>query len=182
MSKFLSLILRHEPEKVGLELDAAGWTDVEELLAACGKHGRACTREQLDEIVATNEKKRFAYSNDGRQIRASQGHSVEVELGYEPQSPPTRLFHGTPTRFLASIRSSGLHKGERHHVHLSTDLPTAYKVGQRRGESVILAIDAAAMAARGHQFFVSANGVWLTDHVPAEFIEFPADEPTPTTD
>lgn len=176
MSKFLSLILRHEPELVGLELDEAGWTDVPALLAACQKHGRPFTREELEEVVATNEKKRFAFSDDGRRIRASQGHSVEVDLGYEPQQPPAKLLHGTPSRFLESIRSSGLRKGERHHVHLSTDELTAHKVGQRRGDSVLLTIDAAAMAAHGHQFFVSANGVWLTDHVPVEFIAFPADD------
>lgn len=181
MSKFLSLILRHEPESVGLKLDEAGWTDVEALLSACQTHGRPYTWEDLKQVVATNEKKRFAFSEDGRRIRASQGHSVEVDLGYAPQSPPARLLHGTPSRFLDSIRVGGLHKGERHHVHLSTDETTAYKVGQRRGDSQLLVVDAAAMAAQGHQFFVSANGVWLTDHVPAEFIQFPRQGPSEST-
>ena len=172
-SKFLSLVLRHEPEKFGLKLDSAGWVDVEALLASCGRHGHPLSRAELDEVVATNKKKRFAYSEDGRRIRASQGHSVEVALGYEPQPPPARLFHGTASCFLPSIRANGLNKGERHHVHLSLNETTALQVGSRRGDSVILVVDAAAMAAKGHQFFVSANGVWLTDHVPVEFIGFP---------
>jgi putative RNA 2'-phosphotransferase len=176
-SKFLSLVLRHEPEKFGLRLDSAGWVDVEVLLASCGRHGHPLSRAELDEVVTNNDKKRFALSEDGRRIRASQGHSIEVSLGYEPQTPPARLFHGTASRFLPSIRANGLNKGERHHVHLSLNEATALQVGSRRGDSVILAIDAAAMAAKGHQFFLSANGVWLTDHVPAEFIEFPTAQP-----
>jgi putative RNA 2'-phosphotransferase len=172
-SKFLSLVLRHEPEKFGLSLDAAGWVDVNALLASCGRHGHSLSRAELEEVVATNEKKRFAFSEDGRRIRANQGHSVEVSLGYEPQTPPDRLFHGTVSRFLASIHANGLNKGERHHVHLSSDERTAQMVGQRRGKAVVLIVNSAAMAARGHPFFLSANGVWLTDHVPAEFIEFP---------
>jgi len=174
-SKFLSLVLRHEPEKIGLKLDSAGWVEVEELLAACGRFGRPLTLEALREVVAANEKKRFAFSDDGRSIRASQGHSVDVDLGYTPQPPPAKLFHGTAARFVDSIQRGGLLKGERHHVHLSTDETTARKVGQRRGESVILTVDAAAMTTKAHQFFVSENGVWLTDHVSVEFIEFPAE-------
>jgi len=178
-SKFLSLVLRHEPEKIGLKLDSAGWVDVDELLIACRFSGYPLQVEELQEVVSTNEKKRFAFSEDGRKIRASQGHSVEVALGYEPKNPPARLFHGTASRFLPSIREGGLHKGERHHVHLSTDHQTALKVGQRRGESVILTIDAAAMAAGGFTFFLSDNGVWLTDYVPREFITFPGESSEP---
>jgi putative RNA 2'-phosphotransferase len=176
-SKFLSLVLRHEPEKFGLNLDAAGWVDVETLLSSCVKHGHPLSRGELDEVVATNDKKRFAFSEEGRRIRANQGHSVEVSLGYEPQEPPARLLHGTVARFLPSIRANGLRKGERHHVHFSLNEATAWQVGSRRGDSVMLVVDAAAMAAKGHPFFVSANGVWLTDHVPAEYIEFPATQP-----
>lgn len=173
-SKFLSLVLRHEPEKFGLKLDSAGWVDVESLLASCGRHGHPLSRAELEEVVATNYKKRFVFSEDGRRIRASQGHSVDVSLGYEPQPPPARLFHGTVSRFLPSIRAHGLRKGERHHVHLSLNEETATQVGSRRGDAVILVVNAAAMAAKGHPFFVSANGVWLTDHVPPEDIEFPS--------
>jgi uncharacterized protein (TIGR02452 family) len=171
-SKFLSLVLRHEPEKIGLKLDPAGWADVETLLAACRQHGVAIELAALEEIVATNEKKRFAFSDDGRRIRASQGHSIEVSLGYTPQVPPPRLYHGTATRFLPSIQIDGLKKMDRHHVHLSAEKETAHKVGQRHGKPLVLIIRTEAMLAAGHTFFLSENGVWLTDHVPAEFIEF----------
>jgi putative RNA 2'-phosphotransferase len=173
LSKFLSLILRHEPAKVGLTLDEAGWVGVPDLLAALARHGRPITREALLHVVATSDKKRFALSEDGTRIRASQGHSVEVELGYEPATPPALLYHGTVDRFLHSIREQGLIKGERHHVHLSADPETATKVGSRRGRAVVLRIDAAGMARDGLLFYLSANGVWLTDHVPARFITFP---------
>ena len=173
LSKFLSLILRHQPGKVGIVLDEAGWVDVAELLGAMGRHGRVVSREQLLHVVETSDKKRFALSEDGLRIRASQGHSVGVELGYEPATPPDVLYHGTVERFIPSIRSTGLDKGKRHHVHLSRDVETATKVGGRRGEALVLAIDAAAMARDGVVFYVSANGVWLTDHVPARYIRFP---------
>jgi len=172
-SKFLSLVLRHQPEKIGITLDSAGWVDVATLIDAMAKHGKPLTELQLRHVVETSDKKRFALSEDGRRIRASQGHSVEVELGYEPTTPPDVLYHGTVERFLPSIRSGGLQKGQRHHVHLSRDVETATKVGDRRGEAVILSIDAAGMAREGLLFYVSANGVWLTDHVPAKFIRFP---------
>ena len=172
-SKFLSLVLRHEPQRIGLDLDPSGWVEVEALLTACRHHGMPIERADLDEVVATNEKKRFAFSDDGRRIRASQGHSIEVSLGYTPQSPPSQLFHGTATRFLDSIRKDGLNKRERHHVHLSADADTAQKVGQRHGKPAILIVLAEAMHSRGHAFFLSENGVWLTENVPVEFIEFP---------
>jgi len=172
-SKFLSLVLRHEPQRIGLDLDPSGWVEVEALLTACRHHGTPIERADLDEVVATNEKKRFAFSQDGRRIRASQGHSIEVSLGYTPQSPPGQLYHGTATRFLDSIRQEGLDKRERHHVHLSADVETAEKVGQRHGKPVVLIVLAEAMRCRGHAFFLSENGVWLTEHVPVEFIEFP---------
>jgi len=175
-SKFLSLVLRHEPEKIGLKLDPAGWADVETLLAACRQHGVAVEPAALEEIVATNEKKRFAFSDDGRRIRASQGHSIEIALGYTPQVPPLRLYHGTATRFLESIRAGGLNKMGRHHVHLSAEKETAHQVGQRHGKPLILAIKADAMLAANHAFFLSDNGVWLTETVPAAFIEFPEEK------
>jgi putative RNA 2'-phosphotransferase len=175
-SKFLSLVLRHEPEKIGLTLDAAGWVEVEQLLAGLRAHGKGISRAELEEVVATNEKKRFAFSEDGTRIRANQGHSVEVSLGYTPQTPPDQLYHGTATRFLGSIGADGLRKGERHHVHLSADTETATKVGQRHGRPAILIVNAGAMHAAGHAFFISENGVWLVEHVPVEFIEFPVHE------
>lgn len=173
-SKFLSLILRHEPAKFGVVLDEAGWTDVEALLEACRKHGRAFDRALLEQIVATNDKKRFSFDETGTRVRANQGHSVEVELGYEPASPPALLYHGTATRFVAAIRAEGLKKMARHHVHLSADEATARAVGQRHGKPAVLVIDAAAMAGEGFAFFLSTNAVWLVDHVPARFITFRA--------
>ena len=172
-SKFLSLILRHKPERVGLRLDSAGWANVDELLLAANQHGVSLTLDQLKHVVANNDKERFAFSEDGRRIRASQGHSVEVALQYEPQTPPEFLFHGTPERFIASIRATGLNKGQRHHVHLSPDAATATKVGQRRGRPVVLRIRAGEMHRAGHVFYLSANGVWLVDHVRVASIEFP---------
>lgn len=170
-SKFLSLILRHEPERVGLKLDSAGWVGVTELLEAVNQNGVSLTLEQLKLVVATNDKRRFAFSDDGQLIRASQGHSIEVDLECEPQTPPELLYHGTPERFLKSIRATGLNKGQRHHVHLSPDPQTAARVGQRRGRAVVLTIRSGEMHRQGQVFYRSANGVWLVDKVPPDFIE-----------
>lgn len=172
-SKFLSLILRHEPERVGLQLDDAGWVDVAVLLEAVNKHGTALTRAQLDHVVETNAKKRFAYSDDGLRIRASQGHSVEVDLQYAPETPPELLHHGTAVRFLDAIRASGLARMERHDVHLSAEPVTATQVGGRHGKPVVLIIRAGEMHRAGHEFRKSANGVWLTAEVPPQYIDFP---------
>jgi putative RNA 2'-phosphotransferase len=173
LSKFLSFVLRHEPQAIGLVLDENGWAPVEELLDKARAHGKALSRELLDTIVATSPKKRFAFSEDGQRIRASQGHSVEVDLAYEPAVPPQVLFHGTVAAALEPIRAEGLRKMQRHHVHLSADEDTARTVALRRGKPVVLLIAAARMQAAGHVFFVSANGVWLTEQVPPQFIEFP---------
>ena len=170
LSKFLSLVLRHEPERLGLTLDSAGWVSVDELLAAISRQKTSLTRERLEHIVATSEKKRFAFDETRTKVRASQGHSVEVELGYEPQVPPEILYHGTVEKFLPSIRTHGLLKGERHHVHLSADETTALKVGERRGSPIILTVKSGAMHRAGHTFYRSANGVWLAEQVPAEFV------------
>ncbi len=172
-SKFFSLVLRHKPETIGLELDEEGWADIETLLELAAAHGQRIDRATLDRVVETNDKKRFAISDDGQRIRASQGHSVDVDLKMEPLTPPEQLFHGTVERFLALIHTDGLKKMSRQHVHLSADLETAAKVGGRRGKPVILIVNAGAMHAAGHAFYRSANGVWLTDHVPSDFIEFP---------
>ena len=173
-SKFLSLILRHEPARVGLTLDSAGWVNVDELLSAVNRHGVPLTLEQLRHIVATSDKKRFAFSDDGRRIRASQGHSVEVDLQYAPQAPPELLYHGTATRFFDAIRRDGLQKMERHDVHLSAETKVTFQVGGRHGKPVLLTIRAGDMHRAGHAFRCSANGVWLVDHVPPEFIQFPS--------
>lgn len=171
-SKFLSYVLRHRPDSIGITLDANGWVDVDVLLAAAQRHGKNLSRTLLEQVVATNDKKRFAFSEDGKRIRASQGHSVSVDLDLKPVTPPELLYHGTVERFLDSIRSQGLVRGSRHHVHLSPDEATARKVGSRRGKPVILIVEAGRMHAAGHQFFRSANNVWLTEKVPPEFLRF----------
>ena len=173
-SKFLSLILRHEPETVGLKLGEAGWVGVNELLEAVSRHGMPLTLVQLNHIVATSDKKRFAFSEDGRKIRASQGHSVEVDLQYPPQTPPEVLYHGTATRVLDAIRKDGLQKMGRHDVHLSAETRVTLQVGGRHGKPVLLTIRAGDMQRAGFVFRRSANGVWLVDHVPPQFIEFPS--------
>jgi len=176
ISKFLSLVLRHDPDRIGVKLDSAGWIDVDDLLEALGSHGVELTRADLDDIVRTSDKQRFAYSEDRTQIRANQGHSIEVDLQLEPAEPPTSLFHGTVDKFLDSINKHGILKRERHHVHLSADYDTASKVGSRRGRPVVLVVDADAMVRDGHKFFRTANGVWLVEHVPTSYIEFPSDD------
>ncbi|MFL6077153.1 MAG: RNA 2'-phosphotransferase [Mycobacteriales bacterium] len=174
-SKRLSRVLRHQPERIGIELDEAGWVEVDVLLAALDRHGTPLTREQLDEVVARNDKRRFAIE-DGR-IRANQGHSVPVDLGLDPEPPPPVLYHGTPSHSVASIMADGLRRGRRHDVHLSPDVATARRVGARRGDAVVLEIDAAAMAADGRLFYRSANGVWLTDHVPPHYLRLSSGTP-----
>jgi putative RNA 2'-phosphotransferase len=173
ISKFLSLVLRHKPEEIGLTLDGQGWAELEDLIACAGRHGRRLDRSLIERVVATNDKKRFALSEDGRKIRASQGHSVEVDLALEPRTPPEVLFHGTATRFLESIRARGLRAGSRNHVHLSADEATAVKVGGRHGRAVVLKVRAGEMDRAGVAFYRSDNGVWLTEHVDVGFIEFP---------
>lgn len=145
-SKFLSLILRHEPERVGLTLDEAGWVGVDELLAAVNRNGARLTRAELDHIVATCNKQRFALSEDRQRIRASQGHSVEVDLQYAPEAPPEILYHGTATRFLDGIRKDGLQRMERHDVHLSAETKMTMQVGGRHGKPVLLTIRAGGHA------------------------------------
>jgi uncharacterized protein (TIGR02452 family) len=173
ISKFLSLVLRHEPERIGIVLDAAGWTSVPALLDACAAHGVAITRAELERVVATSDKQRFAL--DGDRIRANQGHSVGVELELPRAEPPALLYHGTAERSLPGIRELGIVRGERHHVHLSADATTAAKVGGRHGRAIVLVVRAGDMAAAGHVFHLSANGVWLVEHVPIEYVEIPAE-------
>ncbi len=169
-SKFLSLVLRHQPETIGITLDENGWTDVSMLLTKMATKGHRISVDQLRFIVETNNKKRFAFNADESQIRASQGHSVEVDLGYIEKQPPQFLYHGTATRFLDLILADGLKKMNRHHVHLSSDEQTARSVGSRHGKPVVLIVKAEEMAANSHVFYQSENGVWLTDHVPAVYL------------
>ncbi|MCP4247939.1 MAG: RNA 2'-phosphotransferase [bacterium] len=173
MSKFLSLVLRHDPSVIGVELDESGWIDVEELLPAIQRKQPDFSRECLQEVVATNDKRRFVFSSDRSRIRASQGHSLGVDLNLTPSIPPNELFHGTVDRNLSSIQERGLNRGKRDYVHLSPDPETARKVGIRHGRPVVLVIQAARMAASGYTVYRAENGVWLTDAVPASFICFP---------
>ena len=170
IGKFLSLILRHEPSKIGIQLDANGWADIEELIQKCGKHHVSFTREELDEIVETNTKKRYSLNEDQTKIRANQGHSIAVDLEFISQEPPAFLYHGTADRFLPSIYSEGIKKMNRQHVHLSRDKETATAVGSRHGRVVVLTILARKMQEEGLLFYCSANGVWLTDYIDPKYI------------
>jgi len=175
LSKRMSSWLRHHPEAIGLEMDGAGWVRVDELLAKAAARGQAFSRAQLEEVVAENTKKRFEFDETETLIRARQGHSVPVELGYATAEPPEVLFHGTVQNTLTLIWRDGLLPMKRHAVHLSPDKETAVKVGSRHGKPAVLAVAAARMHAEGYTFFVTGNGVWLTDAVPAEYLrEVPA--------
>ena len=169
ISKFLSYVLRHKPESIGLKLDLNGWAQIDELLQCASKKGKKLNRKQLREVVETNDKQRFSLSEDGHRIRANQGHSLKVDLALEAIEPPEKLYHGTAKRFLESIFKQGLQPRGRHHVHLSKDLKTAMKVGQRHGKPVVLEIEARQMNIEGYKFYCSANGVWLTDSVPPKY-------------
>ncbi len=169
-SKFLSLVLRHKPETANVKLDSAGWTSVDALIDGCRKTDCPITKSELIEVVANNNKKRFEFNEDQTKIRASQGHSLKVDLQYKAAVPPEVLYHGTATRNLDSIKIEGLTKRNRHHVHLSADPETAANVGGRHGKPYILTLNTRAMMADGHEFYISTNGVWLTDHVPAKFL------------
>jgi len=168
ISKYLAKHLRHRPERIGLTLDAGGWARVPDLLDAAARHGFPITRAELEHVVAVNDKRRYAL--DGDRIRAVQGHSIEVDLDLPAVPPPDLLYHGTPERHVESIRREGLRPMGRHAVHLSADAGTARRVGARRGAPVVLVVEAGRMAADGHEFRVSANGVWLAGAVPPEYL------------
>lgn len=171
ISKYLSKHLRHQPERLNLKLMPGGWVSVDELLAACAKHQFPVTRDELNQVVATSDKKRFSFDATNTQIRANQGHSIEVDLQLEAKVPPDVLYHGTGEGAVESILITGLNKFSRHHVHLSTDIATAKTVGARHGRPVIFAVDAAAMYKDNHTFYCSENGVWLVDCVPPEYLK-----------
>ncbi len=168
-SKFLSLVLRHKPETIGITLDKNGWADVSELL---DKMNDDITLEILEEIVKTNDKKRFAFNDDKTKIRASQGHSIGIDLNISSKIPPDILYHGTAEKFLESIKNSGLNRGSRTHVHLSTDYDTAINVGKRHGKPIVLKIVAKKMNLDGYKFYLSENKVWLTKEVAKEYIKW----------
>lgn len=168
ISKYLSFILRHEPDSIGLELSDEGWVNIKELIGKTRKF--KLTRELINTVVETNDKKRFLISEDGERIKANQGHSIDVKLELEPVMPPDILLHGTAERFLESILSEGLTKQRRHHVHLSETQKTALSVGARYGKPVLLKIDSKLMHGEGFKFFKTENDVWLVDHVPIKYV------------
>jgi len=170
ISRFLSLMLRHQPETIGIRLDENGWTDVPVLIEKAGIYGVAFDEATLRQVVATNSKKRFAFNEAMDKIRASQGHSVHIDPGYKNQQPPEILYHGTGEQSVPSILKTGLEKRNRQQVHLSSDVETAIRVGQRHGRPVVLKVAAGQMYHDGFQFYLSDNGVWLTDHVPPEYL------------
>ena len=171
MGKFLALILRHSPETIGMKLDPNGWADVSELLEKCKKHGKNLDFETLKKIVDTDNKKRYSFNEDFSKIRASQGHSVDVDLGYTPKEPPEILYHGTGDKSVESIQRTGLEKRGRNHVHLSKDIGTAAMVGKRHGSPAIFEVASGQMYKDGFKFFLSDNSVWLTEEVPSKYLK-----------
>jgi putative RNA 2'-phosphotransferase len=170
ISKFLSLILRHQPEKIGLKLDENGWINTEELITQSIKHNFDIDFEKILFVVQNNKKQRFTFNEDYSKIRANQGHSLDIDLELTPQTPPDILFHGTAIKNLDSIKEKGILKQERLYVHLSSNYDDALKVGARYGKPIVLKVDAKHMVSKSYLFFLSDNGVWLTSHVPAKFI------------
>jgi len=170
LSKFLSLVLRHKPQTIGLELDKQGWTAVDTLIAKMNANGKSIDFTGLETIVKANNKQRFSFNEDKTLIRANQGHSIKIELGYQPTTPPPFLYHGTAERNLSSIFEVGLEKRNRHHGQLRTKIITVTDVGKRYGKPVILEVLAGKMDEAGFTFFKSENGVWLTDHVPVDYL------------
>jgi putative RNA 2'-phosphotransferase len=173
VSKFLSLVLRHQPESIGIDLDPNGWANIDELISKMGQKGTHFDFETLQEVVDENDKKRFLLNDDLTKIRANQGHSIDVNLELKVTKAPDFLYHGTVAKFLEEIQIIGLQKMARLHVHLSKDLETAIKVGNRRGAAIILQVDTNAMQDDGFEFYLSENNVWLCDHVPSKYIKFP---------
>lgn len=171
ISKFLSFVLRHQPDAIGITLDLEGWTDIAVLIEAAANNGKRLDRDMIQAVVTSSDKKRFAVSEDGLRIRAVQGHSTEtVDINYVAKLPPEFLYHGTATRFMESIQKDGLLPGARQYVHLSQDEQTALAVGQRHGKPLVLRIKSLLMHEQGFKFFQAENDVWLTSAVPALFI------------
>lgn len=169
ISKYMSMILRHRPETVGIQLDEHGWADVNELIKGIAKK-KKFNREILEEIVRTDSKQRYSFNEDKTKIRANQGHSISVDLELEPLEPPEILWHGTAEKYVASIEKAGLRPGNRMYVHLSPDIQTAEKVGSRHGKPVVYQVKSGEMYRKGFRFYRSVNGVWLTIMVPVEFL------------
>lgn len=170
ISKYMSLILRHKPEVIGIKLDAHGWEDVDSLLAGIGRK-YPIDQDILEEIVRSDGKQRYSFNEDRTMIRANQGHSIQVDVELHATEPPETLYHGTAERFAVSIEAKGLLPQSRLYVHLSPDTETAEKVGRRHGKPVIYLVSAGQMRREGYIFYLSANGVWLTKTVPAQYLK-----------
>lgn len=171
VSKYISLILRHKPEEIGIELDNHGWVNVDDLIEGVSRNYPGFDMDILEEIVATDEKQRYSFSEDKTLIRANQGHSIPVDLELQPVIPPACLYHGSAVKYMDSISNSGLVAKNRQHVHLSGDVSTAIEVGKRHGKLVLYVVHSGKMHLDGFTFYRSVNGVWLTDHVPKEYLE-----------
>jgi putative RNA 2'-phosphotransferase len=171
ISKYLSKHLRHQPERLGLELAPGGWVAVEDLLAATAKNGFDISLSELKQVVESNDKQRFSFDDSGDLIRANQGHSTEVDLKLTVRTPPAILYHGTHVKAVTAILQTGLQKMSRHHVHLTTNLRVAHEVGGRRGKSIIIGVNAVLMESNGHNFYCTENDVWLVDHVPPQYLK-----------
>ncbi|SFF19390.1 putative RNA 2'-phosphotransferase [Phytobacter palmae] len=171
VSKFLSYVLRHQPQAIGLELDSEGWANIDALIAGAAGHGQSLDKQLIEAVVQGSDKKRFALSEDGLHIRAVQGHSTtQVDIAFTEKKPPDILYHGTASHFLSAILAEGLTAQSRQYVHLSADREVAIQVGQRYGTPVVLEINALAMFEQGYPFYQAENGVWLTRQVAVEFI------------
>lgn len=170
LSRFLSLVLRHKPEEIGITLDKNGWVDVKELIEKIKLSSRYIDIEILERIVREDDKGRYSFDEKKEKIRANQGHSIIVELDLKEIMPSTILYHGTATRFLERIKEKGIIKGKRQYVHLSDNIETAKSVGKRHGEVVILPIDIEGLNKIGHKFYLSENKVWLSDDIPSKYI------------
>ncbi len=171
ISKYLSKHLRHQPQRIGIEIKKGGWTEIKQLLIACRKHGFEITLEQLEEVVRNNDKQRFSFDETKTLIRANQGHSIEVDLELQPRKPPYNLYHGTGETNQKLILQKGIVKMSRHHVHLSEDIETARKVGQRKGKTIIFLVNSEQMYAEGHEFYLTTNSVWLVEYVPPQYLQ-----------
>ncbi len=170
ISKYISLILRHKPDVIGITLDEHGWADVDELLAGISKT-TPIDMNLLEKIVVEDEKQRYSFNEDKTLIRANQGHSIPVDVELRKVAPPDVLYHGTGEKYVSSIDEHGLLPKSRLYVHLSSDEETATKVGKRHGEPVIYTVDAKKMAEDGYEFYLSVNGVWLIKNVPIQYLK-----------
>lgn len=171
LSVFISLVLRHKPDAAGIELDEYGWANVDELIEGTKLTGRKIDIDILEEIVATDEKGRYSFSEDKSLIRANQGHSIPVDVELREQEPPEFLYHGTAERFLEDIQAEGLKPMSRLYVHLSEDVETATKVGKRHGKPVVLKVHSGEMFKESNRFYLSENGVWLTEFIPTRYLD-----------